>query len=42
MVCLKEDGEFYTKKTCEISECKVCNFAMYSASQSLYCNERPM
>ena len=43
MVCLKGDGEFYTKNNrCEISECKVCNFAMYFASQSLYCNERPM
>ena len=27
---------------CEISEFKVCNFTMYFASQSLYCNERPM
>ena len=32
----------YKKNRCEISECKVCNFAMYFASQSLYCNERPM
>ena len=32
----------YKKNRCEISECKVCNFAMYFASQSLYCNKRPM
>ena len=36
------DGEFYTKNRCEISECKVCNFAMYFASQSLRCNEKAM
>ena len=35
-------ANFIQKNRCEISECKVCNFAMYFASQSLYCNKRPM
>ena len=33
-------ANFIQKNKCESSECKVCNFAMYFASQSLYCNEK--